>query len=119
MNINAGVRDGQLQIHIASKLSADQNDQLVSQLQQSVEAVVKQAVEMAQQGGKKTPSDYGVAKLSTEQYSQLKARFGKGAETAPNSSNESVAEAGEGGKKARAKKRRKRGSSSNSTQIEL
>jgi len=119
VNINAGVRDGQLQIHIASKLTANQNDQLVSQLQQSVEAVVKQAVEMAQQGGKKTPSDYGVAKLSTEQYSQLKARFGKGAEAAPNSSNESVAEAGEGGKKARAKKRRKRGSSSNSTQIEL
>ncbi|PHM51183.1 pyoverdine synthetase I [Xenorhabdus hominickii] len=76
LDINGAVQAGQLQFSVGSCLSASQTQVFIMAFEQALEKVITTGQTQAQQGGIKTPSDYGMKGVSIEQLKQLTHRFG-------------------------------------------
>ncbi|NRD72647.1 amino acid adenylation domain-containing protein [Shewanella sp. VB17] len=71
LNINGAVQQGMLCFSVVSRLFSVQTTAFVAAFEAGLEAVINTAQCQAQAGGFKTPSDYGVEKLSLTTLSRL------------------------------------------------
>ncbi|WP_148886211.1 non-ribosomal peptide synthetase, partial [Xenorhabdus doucetiae] len=74
--INGAVQAGKLQFSVDSRLPQPQTEAFISAFEQALNSVIIAGQKQAQQGGIKTPSDYGIQGVSIEQLNQLTHRFG-------------------------------------------
>ncbi|WP_169928590.1 hypothetical protein, partial [Xenorhabdus hominickii] len=71
LNINGVVQAGQLQFSVGSCLSASQTQVFIMAFEQALETVITAGQTQAQQGGIKTPSDYGLKDVSIERLNRF------------------------------------------------
>ncbi|NRD71669.1 amino acid adenylation domain-containing protein [Shewanella sp. VB17] len=92
LNINGAVQQGVLGFSIISRLSQAKTALFVADFEAALDAVINTAKQQAQLGGLKTPSDYGVDKLSNQQLHQLTDRFNTKTQKKPSSVKQTILE---------------------------
>ncbi|NTS77173.1 non-ribosomal peptide synthase/polyketide synthase [Catenovulum sp. SM1970] len=75
LNINAFIQDGQLQLHLDSKLPAATTEHFISAYQTAINEIIEHTLKVAQQGGISTPSDYKLDGLSVEVLRKLQQQY--------------------------------------------
>ncbi|MEO3738490.1 amino acid adenylation domain-containing protein [Shewanella baltica] len=75
LNINGAVQQGVLRLSVVSRLPQAQTDLFIADFEAALAAVISTATQQAQLGGLKTPSDYGVDKLSVAELSRLQNEY--------------------------------------------